>query len=229
MTHYPIAVPHPMPRHEQDAITATMGPPGPARKALEDRLIAGNMPFVIQVAGEFSRSGVDVEDLIGEGYVGLCVAAKRYDPARGWRFLTYAVWWIRNHIIAAVHERHTVHVPVNRQKQDGWTAYPKEASIETPREVGMDNPHCLADILADDAPLPDELAERASTARFVRKRLDGLSPRDARILTRYFGLDGRGGATLAAIGAEEHLTKERVRQLKKRALKQIRRNIVTNA
>ncbi len=221
-------------------------------------LVQRNLRFVISVAKKYQNRGMALIDLIGEGNVGLMTAARKFDPEQGVKFISYAVWWIRQSILAAL-ARHgrTVRVPLNRTadlsriiraseslRQDlGREATPEELSKAT--GLAVDVVQSLASLntaeVRLDAPLsPDGdralvdrfIAEGASDTetavmeRFlveaVERALRLLAPRDARVIQLYFGLDGGREHTLEEIGAMLGVTRERVRQLRDRALKRLR-------
>jgi RNA polymerase primary sigma factor len=220
-------------------------------------LVTRNLRFVISVAKKYQNRGMALTDLIGEGNLGLMTAARKFDPDQGVKFISYAVWWIRQSILAAL-ARHgrTVRVPLNRTADLSRIIRASETLRQelgrepTPEEVGaatsltVDVVQALAALntaeVRLDAPLdPDgdrslidrfavsELnAEDEAMERFlseeVARALTTLSPRDARVLRLYFGLDGGREHTLEEIGQMLGVTRERVRQLRDRALKRLR-------
>jgi len=228
-------------------------------------LVKRNLRFVISVAKKYQNRGLALTDLIGEGNVGLLTAARKFDPDQGVKFISYAVWWIRQAILAAL-ARHgrTVRVPLNRtadlsriirtaeslRQEFGREPTPEEIA----RAVGLalDVVQSLAALntvdVRLDAPLDPE-GDRSMIERFIvdeqsnaeeqamdqflseeiARALRTLPPRDARVLRLYFGLDGGREHTLEEIGGMLGVTRERVRQLRDRALKRLREGDVGRA
>src|ERR671931_2612478 len=221
-------------------------------------LVKRNLRFVISVAKKYQNRGLPLTDLIGEGNVGLLTAARKFDPDQGVKFISYAVWWIRQSILAAL-ARHgrTVRVPLNRTADLSRIVRTSESLRQelrrepTPEEIAdvtglaLDVVQSLAALnTADvrlDAPLDPE-GERSLIDRFIAEdlpdtedqamdrflsdeietALNTLQRRDAKVLRLYFGLDGGREHTLEEIGGMLGVTRERVRQLRDRALKRLR-------
>jgi RNA polymerase primary sigma factor len=221
-------------------------------------LVKRNLRFVISVAKKYQNRGMALTDLIGEGNVGLLTAARKFDPDQGVKFISYAVWWIRQSILASL-ARHgrTVRVPLNRTAdlsriiRTAETLRQELRREPTPEEIAgatglaVDVVQSLAALnTADvrlDAPL-DPDGERSLIDRFVAdqqgdaeaqamdkflseeidRALRTLAPRDAKVLRLYFGLDGGREHTLEEIGGMLGVTRERVRQLRDRALKRLK-------
>ncbi len=232
-------------------------------EAMEE-LVKRNLRFVISVAKKYQNRGLALTDLIGEGNVGLMTAARKFDPDQGVKFISYAVWWIRQAILAAL-ARHgrTVRVPLNRTADLSRIIRTSEALRQelrrepTPEEIAHvtglspDIVQALAALnTADvrlDAPLdPDgdrslidrfsaegQDAESQAMEHFLAEEIDHalgtLPPRDAKVLRLYFGLDGGREHTLEEIGGMLGVTRERVRQLRDRALKRLREGDVGRA
>ncbi len=235
------------------------------KQALE-RLVEANLRFVVSVAKQYQNQGLSLPDLINEGNVGLMKAAKRFDETRGFKFISYAVWWIRQSILAAIVEySRLVRMPLNKV-----SSYNKvnEATVKFIQEFERDPTNEeLADILdvrpkdientlkggnrhlSMDAPIsgeegaatridlyslgdqdsPDlELIEQ-SLADEIRHGLSALSPREVEILSAYFGLNGKRSHTLDEISDMYGLTRERVRQIRERAIRRLRRSVNRNA
>ena len=228
-------------------------------------LVKRNLRFVISVAKKYQNRGLALTDLIGEGNVGLLTAARKFDPDQGVKFISYAVWWIRQAILAAL-ARHgrTVRVPLNRTAdlsrivRTSETLRQKLRREPTPEEVAnavglsVEVVQSLAALnTADvrlDAPLDPE-GDRSLIDRFIaddqadaeaqamdqflseeiERALRTLPARDAKVLRLYFGLDGGREHTLEEIGAMLGVTRERVRQLRDRALKRLREGEVGRA
>jgi RNA polymerase primary sigma factor len=224
-----------------------------------------NLRFVISVAKKYQNRGLALVDLIGEGNVGLLTAARKFDPDHGVKFISYAVWWIRQAILAAI-ARHgrTVRVPLNRTADLSRIIKVSETLRQelqrepTPEEIaritGLSREvvQALAALntaeVRLDAPL-DPDGERSLVDRFVTEEypnaeeevidqflsdeiaaaLRTLPPRDAKVLRLYFGLDGGREHTLEEIGTMFGVTRERVRQLRDRALKRLREGDVGRA
>jgi RNA polymerase primary sigma factor len=228
-------------------------------------LVKRNLRFVISVAKKYQNRGLPPTDLIGEGNVGLLTAARKFDPDQGVKFISYAVWWIRQAILASL-ARHgrTVRVPLNRTADLSRIIRASEALRQeygrepTPQEIAevvklsVDIVQSLAapntsDVRLD-APLDPE-GDRSMIERFVAdaqgdaedeamdrfltdeidQALATLQPRDARVLRLYFGLDGGKEHTLEEIGGMLGVTRERVRQLRDRALSRLRQGDVGRA
>jgi len=224
-----------------------------------------NLRFVISVAKKYQNRGLPLTDLIGEGNVGLLTAARKFDPDQGVKFISYAVWWIRQAILASLaRQGRTVRVPLNRTADLSKIVKTAEALRQefrrepTPEEISkatglsMEVVQSLAALNTGevrlDAPLDPE-GDRALIERFiaddqpdiedqtmerflsdeVEEALLSLQPRDAKVLRLYFGLDGGREHTLEEIGGMLGVTRERVRQLRDRALKRLREGDVGRA
>jgi RNA polymerase primary sigma factor len=223
-----------------------------------DELVTKNLRFVISVAKKYQNRGVALIDLIGEGNVGLMIAARKFDPDHGVKFISYAVWWIRQSILAAIaRQGRSVRVPLNRTADLSRIVRAAESlrqslkreptAEEVAREVGLsvDLVQSLAALNSTDLRLDAPHAadgDRATIDRFlvagpanagsegldqflaeeIDAALAKLAPRDGRVLKLYFGLDGGREHTLEEIGAIFGITRERVRQLRDRALKRLR-------
>jgi len=221
-------------------------------------LIRANLRFVISVAKKYQNRGMALTDLIGEGNVGLLTAARKFDPDQGVKFISYAVWWIRQAILAALaRQGRTVRVPLNRTAdlsrivrcaetlRKELERQPSPEEIAQATGLTVDVVQSLATLnTADvrlDAPVEGE-GERSLSDRFVAdeqsdpntqvmdqllveeidRALEVLPPRDAKVLRLYFGLNDGREHTLEEIGSLLGVTRERVRQLRDRALKRLR-------
>jgi RNA polymerase primary sigma factor len=228
-------------------------------------LVRRNLRFVISVAKKYQNRGLPLTDLIGEGNVGLMTAARKFDPDQGVKFISYAVWWIRQAILASLaRQGRTVRVPLNRTADLSKIVRTAEALRQamrrepTPEEVAsatglsLDVVQSLAALNSGevrlDAPL-DPDGDRSLIERFVsdggpstedqamdhflsaeiEAALGTLPPRDAKVLRLYFGLDGGREHTLEEIGGMLGVTRERIRQLRDRALKRLREGNVGKA
>ncbi|MHB8079252.1 MAG: sigma-70 family RNA polymerase sigma factor [Candidatus Krumholzibacteriia bacterium] len=222
-----------------------------------DQLVNANLRFVVSVAKKFLKRGLSFLDLIAEGNVGLITAARLFDERREFRFISYAVWWIRQSIHKALAEKtNTVRLPINRVQQAQKMKHvarvleQKHGRVASETEIAAalsiplvkmnriraasrplvsidagDNTgdHSLADTLADDGtPTPEQgYVERELRAE-MEAALRLLSPRERSIVGRYYGLDQEEPASLETIGQEINLSRERVRQIRNRALAKIR-------
>ena len=226
-----------------------------------ERLTKANLRFVVSVAKQYQNQGLSLSDLINEGNVGLIKAAKRFDETRGFKFISYAVWWIRQSIMQAIVEySRLVRMPNN--KAAGYTKV-TEAIASFQQEFEREpEPEELADLLkisvADvdramrgrmrhlsfDAPVagddsditmldtlpndensnPDLKVMGESLSKEVVANLNLLAPRERAVLAAYFGLDGEEQLNLEEIGDRFDLTRERVRQIKERAIRRLRRS-----
>jgi RNA polymerase primary sigma factor len=226
-------------------------------RALE-KLTKANLRFVVSVAKNYQNQGLSLADLINEGNIGLIKAAKRFDETRGFKFISYAVWWIRQAILQALAEQsRIVRLPLNRvgtlhkigkvssslEQTYGRNPSPDEIakelelsesevadtlkisnshlSLDQPFSVSEDN--SLIDILEDEfQPGPDEALLDQSLRVEIEKALDTLTPREAEVINLYFGLNAEKALTLEEIGARFNLTRERVRQIKEKAIRRLR-------
>jgi RNA polymerase primary sigma factor len=221
-------------------------------------LVRANLRFVISVAKKYQNRGVSLSDLIQEGNVGLVTAARKFDPDQGVKFISYAVWWIRQAILSALaNQGRAVRVPLNRAsdlakifrererlKQElDRDPTPQELSEATglspeiveslqtlnAAEIRLDAPigdtedSQLMDRFISEAAIvtEDEVEERLLAER-IDRALETLQPRDAKVLKLYFGLEGGREHTLEEIGDILGVTRERIRQLRDRALKRLR-------
>jgi RNA polymerase primary sigma factor len=228
-------------------------------------LVKRNLRFVISVAKKYQNRGMGLSDLIGEGNLGLLTAARKFDPDQGVKFISYAVWWIRQSILAAL-ARHgrTVRVPLNRTADLSRITRTSETLRQelrrepTPEEIAvnlglsvdvvrslaalntadirLDAPldpegerSLLDRFISDEQPGPEELAMERFLTEQIDLALRTLPARDAKVLRLYFGLDGGREHTLEEIGGMLGVTRERVRQLRDRALKRLREGQVGRA
>jgi RNA polymerase primary sigma factor len=223
-----------------------------------DELVRRNLRFVVSIAKQYVGSGVPLEDLVNEGNVGLIRAAQRFDVDRGYRFISYAVWWIKQAILQYLGEQsRTVRLPLNkttalvritRAGQRLGQQLGREPSAEElaafmhlkigevervlnmpTRQFSIDDPidghdnDFHVDTLSDEAsPTPDEAILETARNEDIEAALQSLNPREGDILRRYFGLGGEQPHTLEEIGVHYHLTRERVRQIRDRAILRLR-------
>jgi RNA polymerase primary sigma factor len=221
------------------------------------KLVKANLRFVVSVAKQYQNQGMSLPDLINEGNLGLMKAAQRFDETRGFKFISYAVWWIRQAILQSLAEQaRIVRLPVNKigsinrinrafarleqeyerepssqEIGDMLEMFPedvKEALKTNGRTVSMDAPisseedNTMYDVLqSNDTPSPDKNLINESLAFEIERALSTLSPRESKVLKLYFGLGMKHPFTLEEIGEELNLTRERVRQIKEKAIKRI--------
>jgi RNA polymerase primary sigma factor len=223
-----------------------------------ERLTKANLRFVVSVAKQYQNQGLSLGDLINEGNLGLIKAAQRFDETRGFKFISYAVWWIRQSILQALAEQsRIVRLPLNRvgslnkisktfselEQKFEREPSPEELAevlevttaevVDTlkisGRHVSMDAPfvqgeeNSLLDVLENDGEdKPDSGLINDSLRKEVQRALSTLTQREADVVTLYFGLDGNHAMTLEEIGEKFNLTRERVRQIKEKAIRRLR-------
>ena len=222
-------------------------------------LVQANLRFVVSVAKQYQNLGLPLSDLINEGNLGLIIAAKRFDGAKGFKFISYAVWWIRQSILQALAEQsRIVRLPLNRigeltkvnkvlTKLEQRLGRPPEVDeiaeeLETDpgdmdlllrlaqRPVSLETPcddsdvdRCLGDLLPDDRILPSEdVLSDEQLGHEITRAMHALTEGEARVLRMYYGLGGHESMTLEEIGAYVGRTRERVRQIKEKALQKLR-------
>jgi len=223
-----------------------------------NKLIRANLRFVVSVSKQYQNQGLSLPDLINEGNLGLIKAAQRFDETRGFKFISYAVWWIRQSILQALAEQaRIVRLPlnkigsinkINRTFSDLEQKYEREPSVQeiaqvleiapeevkeslksSSRHVSMDAPiiqdeeGTMYDVmLSVDTPPPDKGLLTDSLRKEIERALSTLTYREANIIRLYFGLNGKHPHTLEEIGEEFNLTRERVRQIKEKAIKRLK-------
>jgi RNA polymerase primary sigma factor len=233
-------------------------------QAALDRLVCANLRFVVSIAKRYQDSNIPLVDLINEGNLGLVRAARRFDDTKGVKFISYAVWWVRQAIIhAATDASHAIHLPsgqiaqlhrikraasslrqnLNREPTQeelanalGVTADDIEQIVPIAQShISLDAPLAdvddgnLLDVLSDDdAPTPDDGIGTADLSGSLDEAMSNLRDREREILQDYFGLDGSDPMTLEEIGERLGVTRERVRQIKQRALSKLRRSKQAN-
>ena len=184
-----------------------------------NELVCANLRFVVAIAKPFRSRAVSLLDLIDEGNLGLMRAAQRFDERRGIKFISYAVWWIRQAILHALAQQsRIVRVPLHR----AGSMIPRgHVSLDAPLTPGEEGN--LLDYLPDCvSPAPDEQTVQETLNKSISDAVARLRPRDARVLRLYFGLDGSEPMTLEAIGRVYGITRERVRHIRDRALRTLR-------
>lgn len=221
------------------------------------KLVKANLRFVVSVAKQYQNQGMTLPDLINEGNLGLMKAAQRFDETRGFKFISYAVWWIRQSILQSLAEQsRIVRLPVNKigsinrinkafaRLEQEFEREPsplelaevlemapeevKEVLRTNGRTVSMDAPinpeddNTMYDVMqSNETVSPDKTLINESLAFEIERALGTLSTREARVLKLYFGLGMKHPFTLEEIGEELNLTRERVRQIKEKAIKRI--------
>ena len=227
-------------------------------EALSD-LVKANLRFVVSVAKQYQNLGLPLSDLINEGNLGLMVAAKRFDGSKGFKFISYAVWWIRQSILQALAEQsRIVRLPLNRigeltrvnkalnkleqrlgrlpeveEIADELEVEPgdmelllrlaqRPVSLETPCD-DSESDRCYGDLIPDDSlPSSDEILSSDELKAEISSAMHALTEGEARVLKMYYGLNGHEPMTLEEIGAYVGRTRERVRQIKEKALQKLR-------
>jgi RNA polymerase primary sigma factor len=227
------------------------------QRALE-KLTKANLRFVVSVAKQYQNQGLTLPDLINEGNLGLIKAAQRFDETRGFKFISYAVWWIRQSILQALAEQsRIVRLPLNKigsinkinkmyaQLEQEHERAPsaneiagnlemseddvKESMKNSGRHVSMDAPLVegedsnLYDVLrSGESPIPDKDLINDSLRTEIERALATLTPREADVVRLYFGLGDAHPMTLEEIGETFDLTRERVRQIKEKAIRRLK-------
>ncbi|MDO9511747.1 MAG: sigma-70 family RNA polymerase sigma factor [Bacteroidales bacterium] len=227
-------------------------------QAALEKLTKANLRFVVSVSKQYQNQGLSLPDLINEGNLGLIKAAQRFDETRGFKFISYAVWWIRQSILQALAEQsRIVRLPLNKigsinkinkayakleQEYEREPNYEEIAGIleisenevkeslrNSGRHVSMDAPlvqdeeNNMYDVLKnDDMATPDSGLLYESLRKEIDRAISTLTPREADVIRLYFGLEGQHPMTLEEIGEKFDLTRERVRQIKEKAIRRLK-------
>lgn len=230
-----------------------------------ERMTKANLRFVVSVAKQYQNQGLSLSDLINEGNVGLMKAAKRFDETKGFKFISYAVWWIRQSILQSIVEyARIVRLPLNKvgsynKVNEAVVSFVQEFEREPSDEEladlldmkakdvvkmkqsgsrhlsfdapvgGDDGDATILDLLTFDTAAPDLALMEESLKDEVKYGLSMLSPREVEVLGAYYGLKGRKSMTLEEIGELYGLTRERVRQIKERAIRRLRKSVNKNS
>jgi RNA polymerase primary sigma factor len=223
-----------------------------------EKLVKANLRFVVSVAKQYQNQGLTLPDLINEGNLGLIKAAQRFDETRGFKFISYAVWWIRQSILQALAEQaRIVRLPLNKigsinkinkafsELEQKFEREPsaeeiaeileisenevKESMQNSGRHISMDAPLTEGEdgdmydvVRSGDSPSPDNQLVIESLRQEIEKSLTTLTPREADVLRLFFGLAGETAMTLEEIGERFDLTRERVRQIKEKAIRRLK-------
>lgn len=229
-------------------------------KVALERLTKANLRFVVSVAKQYQNQGMSLPDLINEGNVGLIKAAERFDETRGFKFISYAVWWIRQSILQALAEQaRIVRLPLNKigtinkinrafseleqrlerpPSADELAEYlecsvaevrqslknnGRHVSMDAPLVSGDETSSSMYDVLPNDSlPTPEKNLLMESLQREIERSLSTLTAREGDVVRLYFGLSGRAPLTLEEIGERFELTRERVRQIKEKAIRRLK-------
>jgi len=229
-------------------------------KAALERLTKANLRFVVSVSKQYQNQGLALPDLINEGNVGLIKAAERFDETRGFKFISYAVWWIRQSILQALAEQaRIVRLPLNKigsinkinkaysELEQKFERPPsademaeflgcsteeiKQSLSHNGRHVSMDAPlvegdessSSMYDVLANDSmPGPESNLVLESLRKDIERSLTALTPRECDVVKLFYGLEGRAAMSLDEIGDRFDLTRERVRQIKEKAIRRLK-------
>ena len=225
-----------------------------------EKLTKANLRFVVSVAKQYQNQGLTLPDLINEGNLGLIKAAQRFDETRGFKFISYAVWWIRQSILQALAEQsRIVRLPLNQvgslnkinkafskleqeferppssdelataldlpedKVKDTLKVSGRHVSVDAPFVDGEDN--SLLDVMVNnDSPKADIELMKESLQREIERSLSTLSDREKDVVMLFFGIGMQHGLTLEEIGSKFDLTRERVRQIKEKAIRRLRHN-----
>jgi RNA polymerase primary sigma factor len=225
-----------------------------------EKLTKANLRFVVSVSKQYQNQGLSLPDLINEGNLGLIKAAQRFDETRGFKFISYAVWWIRQSILQALAEQsRIVRLPLNKigslnkinkafsQLEQEYEREPsteeiarvlelseddvKDSMRNSGRHVSMDAPLVTGDenasnmydvMISESSPSPESELMNDSLRKEIERALGTLTTREADVITSYFGLNGEHPMTLEEIGEKFDLTRERVRQIKEKAIRRLK-------
>ena len=230
------------------------------RQALE-RLTKANLRFVVSVSKQYQNQGLTLSDLINEGNLGLIKAAERFDETRGFKFISYAVWWIRQSILQALAEQaRIVRLPLNKigninkinrayseleqkferppsadelaemldctpqEVKQSLSQNGRHISMDAPLVEGDDSSSSMCDVMGsqDSLPSPESNLVMESLRCDIRQSLKSLTPRESEVVSMFYGLEGKMPLSLEEIGDRFDLTRERVRQIKEKAIRRLK-------
>ena len=219
------------------------------KKKLQEELVLGNLRFVISIAKQYMNQGLDLPDLISEGNIGMIRASEEFDPTKKVRFISYAVFWVRQSIMSSLNDySRTIRLPsnviqehqklkkevLNENDKDFAKKYNEQASQFISKTVSLsdeinDEGDQLIDIIVNKDSLNPEmyLDNEDERKKHVRQALSILEDKERLIIEKYFGLDGGVQCNLEDLGDEFGCTKERIRQLKEKAMKKLRNESFT--
>ena len=225
-----------------------------------EKLTKANLRFVVSVSKQYQNQGLSLPDLINEGNLGLIKAAQRFDETRGFKFISYAVWWIRQSILQALAEQsRIVRLPLNKigsinkinkafarleqeferpptaaelaetldmtldEVKQSMKNAGRHVSMDAPLKDGDDSSSNMYDVMrTGDTPAPDTDLMNESLRKEIERSLRTLTPREGDVIRLYFGLNGEHPMTLEEIGERFDLTRERVRQIKEKAIRRLK-------
>jgi RNA polymerase primary sigma factor len=225
-----------------------------------EKLTKANLRFVVSVSKQYQNQGLSLPDLINEGNLGLIKAARRFDETRGFKFISYAVWWIRQSILQALAEQsRIVRLPLNKigsinkinkafarleqeferpptaaelaetldmtldEVKQSMKNAGRHVSMDAPLKDGDDSSSTMYDVMrTSDTPSPDTDLMNESLRKEIERSLRTLTPREGDVVRLYFGLNGEHPMTLEEIGERFDLTRERVRQIKEKAIRRLK-------
>ena len=246
----------PLLTREEEVELATKAAKGD--RAAKDKIIQANLRFVVNVAKKYQNHGLDLVDLISEGNIGLMTAIERFDVSKGYHFISYAVWWIRQAIMKAIYEKsRMIRLPSNRvnelvqieqvRKAVGGDKSEEEEITQVAEMLGMTSQHVVEllnisrDMISLDAPAgnddssvaigdntedsryqsPEDAATESVMKDEIENLLSNLSQKEALVLKYRFGRNGNKSMSLKEVGDKFNLTKERIRQIEKKAIKRL--------
>jgi RNA polymerase primary sigma factor len=219
---------------EEERVCAEAAKKGDSKS--KEKLITSNLRFVVSIAVKYQNLGLPLMDLINEGNMGLIRAVDKFDVNRGFKFISYARWWIRHFILKAIFEQSTsIKLPLKFASQLSGQDEEEESEVvkrlkQVYRPVSLDqrlsddsNSDTMVDLVDDSrTELPERMMEEKNLREIIDQAVDKLKPIEQDVIRRHFGLNGRQPLTLKEIGEKYNLTKERIRQIEHAALDKLR-------